>query len=404
MRRATTQMVALRRLAVGQYVRMAVGLAASPFLARALGPSDRGVWALVATFDVATTLVLASGMPRALGYYLLQCDGDDDEPVEQANGALVRIVIRSLALGVFLFVALFTAGLINPATLSLVALLCTTPSTALNLAARQVAAMTGRDRTIPFIDSGPAVVQAFAIVALFLTDSLDLSTGFIVYVSTSAMAGLPALLVWPSWRRHRPSLEFRRYAMRSLPTNVGQLLQAQIDKFAVLMLGREALGVYAVGSTLSNVVTPLYQAVGTDRFRDTSHGASARGKSRLLTTWFFSVLIGVAAFFAIPVVYGDPYREASSVALVLCVGSIGFGMFLLERAVLDAKGRPDASSFITIVHLGAMLAVVPAIALTLGLFAAAVSTAVLHVFRGVLSVVVGRRTGPPSPSANVPPV
>jgi O-antigen/teichoic acid export membrane protein len=183
----------------------------------------------------------------------------------------------------------------------------------------------------------------------------------------------------------------RSYARKSLATNLGQLAQGQIDKLAVLTIGREALGVYAVGSVIGNAVTPLYLATGSDRFRDRSRHATQKSAYRLITIWLGACSCGLAALAAVPLFYGRAFSSAGPVALILSIGSIGFGVFLVERAVMDRAGRPGASSVVTVAHVVAMLLILPLVTRSFGVVGAAAASAILQLGRAMLAIIVARR-------------
>ncbi len=174
---------------------------------------------------------------------------------------------------------------------------------------------------------------------------------------------------------------------------MGQLAQGRIEQVAILSISKSAVGIFAVGGVIASLAIPLYHATGQHLFRSEQLTASGWRKASQQTAlaWIMAVAASVAGLWLIPIVYGSAYEQAGVVALILTIGSLGEGLFILCRGWMDHTGRPGRSSGIAMIHVVSILAIVPVVAATLGLYAAAIASAALQLGRGGLSLYVRSR-------------
>ena len=392
----------LRGLAGGQYVRIAAGILASPALARGLGAEGRGVWALIMLYDIATTLVLSRGVPNAFGFtYLGELEDADTRAAprssfEYANWAVHRTAVVSVLIGSVIVAVIFLTDQATSPLVALAVLTMTTPLAMIRLCARQYSAVSHQDRWVLIIDAVPAMLQAALFVLLFIVDSLTVATALCAVVAVRAFAAALALRIWPRTKRQRPPDEFSRYGWRALPTAVGQLAQGRVEQLAILSIGTSAVGIFAVGGVIASLPTPLYRATGQQLFRvdDLTTRAWHRARQQTAVAWMIAVVAGIAGLWLVPFVYGSEYEEAGVVALILTIGSLGDGVFVLCRGWMDRVGKPGRSSAIALVHVVLVALIVPVVAATIGLYAAAVASAGLVFVRGAMSLYVRGRLEP----------
>lgn len=372
----------LAALAAGQYTRIALGLISAPVLARSLGAEGRGIWALIASFDLATSLILALGLPQAFAFWYREATDEAGkvEAMALANGGIRRIAAISVTVAAVVFVVLYQR-LGVPMAISLALLVLSTPSTTFNLVSRQLAGLEHSDLRFSIIDGAPAVFLAAAILLLGALGSLSLGTGLAALVLSRLLAFVPGLLVWRRGAGRSSDRRFFLHGVRAAPATLAQMAQGRIEQLAIWPLGLESVGRYAIAGLFGAVLNPLYASIATRVFRARSSASRSTTARDFLLVSTMAIIVASCAIFIVGPVFGDDFAEARMPAAVLALGSISFGAFLVTRALLDREGRPGITSVLQLLHLALIAAVVPFVASRSGLLAATVAVVLLQVVR-----------------------
>lgn len=390
------------------YGRVVILALTAPLIARSLGPSGRGLYALAVAADGISTQLLSFGLPQATGY-LRRHDGvPAEEALSRANSFLGWSVFASVVGGVVVF--LWSAGTFNGADqFAPLLLIVTTPITLYSNTLATLSSAGGNYRFLALQPMLPITVQAGYIITAAVTPvPLTIIGAITALVVGRIVTGIVLHLRVPfshlrrAKRRDRAML---RYGLRTMPGTFGQVAYAQADQLVIFaLLGQRALGVYAVGVTVASVVYPLGISLATRIFYDPSTGDDMASRQVLareavLMVGCFAGCVAAVAPVIVPVAFGSRFADAQSVTQILCVGIALYGYYLACRSLLDSVGLPKRASVAQISSVVLMIPFVWAAGRWWGLPGAAAGSVLAGLVRAVLMSVFCRRAGlqPPVP-------
>lgn len=353
-----TQLRVLATLAMGQYGRMAVSLLSAPILARSLGPSGRGLFAVYASLDVLAVLLLGAGMTQSFGYHYRLADSPESKirAAAEANGAISLARKRSLAVLPFSSIAAYLIdGGFAAAVVGFIVLLA--PFAVSYGMHRQIAVLEKRDRDFSWIDGAPAAVFGLSVVVLSLLKVLTLETAVAAMLLSRGLRGIYGRRVWPKAPTGALSKGFKKYGVQAMPSTLAQLAQGSVAQFALLPAGTETVGQFAIGQVWANLLNPLFLALGLKTFRD--RGRPPPIWKAILYFLPPTLLLGGGAIWAVPVIFGQEFVDAAAVAACLSCGSAGLGIFLVYRSILERSGNPKLVSQVQVAYLLFVAVLVP---------------------------------------------
>jgi O-antigen/teichoic acid export membrane protein len=367
-------------------------------MARALGVEGRGYLALVMLVPFVLAQYGSLGLPVASTYLLAREPG--------AFGGLLRALALPAALQAVVLTAvhglvvvlLFRGEGADVWTAALVSLGVVPASLALQYG---LAFLQGRSRFGAFnvLRLAPVVVYAFAVGGLALADSAGLVELAVAWAVTTAAAGL-FTLAFALATTPRDGAEpvdrgdLLRYGSKGMLGATSPVEGLRVDQVvAGMLLSPAALGVYVVGAALMNLPRFLAQSVGMVAFPVTARGRGGGGGSYVGLTIALMLAIGVALELAagrlVPFFFGADFADSVSVARILVVAAVLFG---IRRVLIDVSlgaGRPLAG---TVSELVAGVALVAAMAALVPPFGVdGVAAAVVAGAAASLAMLVARR-------------
>jgi O-antigen/teichoic acid export membrane protein len=344
-----------------------LGFATGPFLARALGPADRGVLAAIVVPLTIAPWVVGLGLPA----YATR-----EAARGQALGLLVgslgaaSVAIGLLALGPAVPTAAFLSQgkdvvqhylLIGFALLPLT-LLANLFFALLNGAQRWRALVAAR--------VAPFLVTAVAISVLYVLGDLTVSSAALTTIVGMTLPILPAVVSF-GLMRVRISLrcitDGLRFGLRSWIGTLGSLTKYRLDQLMMIPLtSSRQLGLYVVAVTISgaaDVVTTAVSQVASPRVSQGDRVLAARGMRVLLFMVTLAAgVIAVVVPWLLPALFGSLFSDAIGMTWILLAASIpGQGSFALS-SMLTAAGRPG---LVTVGELFALSVTVPGLLLLL---------------------------------------
>lgn len=335
-------------------------------LARALGPSGRGIYGLFLLSASVTQGVLGLGMGVSAVYYL----GKRTMAVSRVvtNGAAVALfggaVCSLLVLlawpllgdtfadhGVPYWAFAFIVPLFISYGLLTSVLQGTSRFLAMNavILAQPVAQLSLLGAGVLLSDVDPTKAVLFWAGGTFVATLLAL-----------VLLGRPALRLSELLRVDRVSLrEQVRFGLRGQAGNVMQLLNYRLDQYIVLLfVNTKGVGIYAVAVGLTQSVWFFANAVATvllPRLTATDEADAARTTPLVCrTTLLVSALaaIGLAAISpGVLMLFGHAFRPSLTPLLWLLPGTVALAGSKILASYIFSQGHPGTNSLITIAAL-----------------------------------------------------
>jgi len=329
---------------------------ASIVVARSLGPSGRGTYALAVLIPVLVSQTLSLGLNKAAVYFV----GQGQHPMRHIVSTLHWFALALGSIGGILT----GLGLMQWGT----ALLSDFPPSLLPLALVALPfllsaaflghVLLGQERTISFALQGLA--QSAVLLAaqtggfIWARGQINIAVGGWV-LSQLAAAGLAFVLVA---RDTRPGLmvswDFLRQAVRysraGYVTDWLEFLNLRLDQFLVqAWSGSTALGQYAVAVSIAEALWQLPISVGAVLFaRVAAVGDKARqistarvARLTMLATLGLVLLLAATAHWLIPLLFGEEYRASLPALYILLPGTVALVLPKVIGGTLYGRGLPQ---------------------------------------------------------------
>lgn len=391
----------------------------SVVLARTVGPSGNGAFALIATVVGTTTLVFSLGLSAGITYEVSRGGWPPRRALAQSSPLAFVLGLAGTGAGLG-FYALTRHGVLHAVSVPVAAIgLAAVPA----LLAWQFAAaiLLGRDRY-----EGYASLQlTSAAVMLLVAPGLAVPfgvTGAIIGLAASAVitAIVGAALVRrhaatvgrrdrdAERREHRPLRSALRFGLTAWMSNI---LQQVNYRFDVMILGAYAatarVGVYSVALTLTSIAWFLPHGIQTVIFPRTanldaaaqagevtseeSDSAVARGMRHSVLLLLPSGCVVAALLALVPLIYGPRFDETVPLGFVLLPGVLALGVGKVISSVVAGRGAVRYNLYTGImtasVTLGLYFWLIPAY----GEWGAAVASSISYLMTAIIALAFFRR-------------
>ncbi len=388
---------------VGTGASASIGFVTSVLLARLLGPSDRGVLAVMLSVSALTLFIGGIGVPWAMVYYA----NNRDARALFGNsllhaGVLAAVVVPAAWLLHNQLAHAFTHG---QSGLTWVLAAALVPITFLNWTTHsqmQGMLLFGRYNVFRVISK---MTEALCIVALLGALNLGVAAGLIAaMISSAVMIGgsLKPILSYGPPRLDRTLLRTTlRYGSR---VQIGSIFEEAIARVDILILQLfkplAQVGYYVVAQVIAELVLlltlsfqPSVMSLMThyegDPHQATTSADAVRHHAILAT--FATVANAGLGTVIILFAYGAQYSSAVVPMLVLLPGIWFLGTAGVIRSDLSGRGHPGLASKLagvaTIVTLIADFALIP----PLGVIGAAIASVIAYTTYGITSLIALRR-------------
>jgi O-antigen/teichoic acid export membrane protein len=402
---------------LGQFGTLALGFAASVSLARALGPADRGLLALLVSVAEVGGILASVGLPAAVAFYASRRDSSAGGLLGNslAYGAVLAcVLVPAFWLLDDVLSTAFTHGLGTDLWVLAAAVI---PLNFLTWTSFSLLTAELRFGLFNALFVASKALYLLLVLVLLAVFDLGVASGLVAMICAllvSAAGALESLL-----RRHRPVLDrvlFRimvHYGARVQLWSASQLLLFRLDVL-ILQFFRplSQVGYYVVAQIMAELAITLargfYASVlplssryeGDPRQADTTV-ASIRHHGILA----LAAIIGIAALgpVVISVAYGSAFEPAIVPMLIVLPGMWFVGTGTVVAAALSGRGRPGLASALS--GLAVAMTVVLDLALipAFGVNGAAVASLVSYTAYGVLSLgALSRVSGIPVTTLLIP--
>jgi stage V sporulation protein B len=379
-----------------------VGFVASLLMARWLGPTDRGLLALMIEVSTVGIAIVAVGLPMTVTFYASRRDAPHGALLGNtaAYGLLVAIVVIPLAwVARGPIASTFGRGGGGDAWVLvgvMVPLLFLDWTTHNQLLGKL---QFGRYNVLVVLSR---LVTLALVVALIGFAGLGVTGGLLATAAASVVmiaGALPPLL-----RSERPRIDlvfFREMVRYGRRVQLGTLLQFVNYRFDVILLQffrpLRDVGVYVVGVILAELVITLSTAFGTSlmplvsslendpRQRDTTI-ASLRHHAVLAVVAI--VIDAIVAPVLIVLGYGHAFIASLAPFYILLPGMWFLGTSAVIANDLRGRGRPGTSSLLAAVVVGLTVVLDLTLIPPLGIDGAALASLIAYTVFGVLALIV----------------
>lgn len=333
------------------------------FLARGLGPEDRGVYAAVFVWMTYLLALSEGGLNAAVVYFLGRAPDQLSTIVGLALGGVVRqtVVVLGLAVAVVLALDLDRAGtghyLLGFALLvpALVGGVFTSALYGSELRLWNMA----RALQVPVYTGG--------ILVLMLLDEITVDRALIVYGVSVTTTGLASIVIMrrltrrgaATATRRTPPVDRRalhRYAIPNAAWVVPAMTNTRVDQMALsITASPAALGVYAIASTWSQMASPAINAIGNEllpRISAETEATTRLSSARLalrraaLGGMVAGALASALAWPAIHLLFGSSYADSVLLSIALAPAAWGLSVRQVAGDVLRGVGRPQTAAAI----------------------------------------------------------
>jgi stage V sporulation protein B len=394
---------------LGNGAALIVGFGASVALARWLGPSNRGLLALMLSVSNVALVLFAAGLPVGVVYFASR--RQQDGPAILGNCLLHAAVLAAVLVPLALLLHHPIASALGHGhggrTWALAAALV--PVTFLDWTTHSQLQGTLRFGRFNVLLVTQKLTYALGVLILLGVFSLGVSSGLIATMVGSAVmiagAMLPILRVGP------PRIDLglmRRMFHYGTRAQVGSLLQLANGRLDVIILQffrpLSQVGYYVVAQTIAELVIQLADAFQWSNMALVSReeGSGEEGDPKPSTSSLairhHALISGVAALgnvafgsIVILFAYGPEFHQALVPMIILLPGVWLLGIGMVVQGDLGGRGRPGLAS--TLVGISALVTVVLDFALIppFGVIGAAIASVCAYGTFGVASLVALER-------------
>jgi O-antigen/teichoic acid export membrane protein/O-antigen ligase len=361
-------------------VSQAVLVASGVIVARALGPADRGYFALVLLVPSLLALIGSLGLPIASTYFVARSP-------ESAHSIARKLIVPALlqgAIGVLIVLGVLVTVLSDePARVISAGLVATLLVPALLAQTYGLALLQGqrRFRAFNILRVAPASLYSAAVLGAFLAglDSLFQIT-LVTIAANVAAAGLIIVVLLRGLVPREdtagaevPSLsQLTRFGLKSFLGSVSSVEEFSLDRLAVaLFLNPVSLGFYVVAQAFINLPRFVAQSVGVIAYPSVAGHRDPRLARRSL--WRHFALGAALTLVTVTVLeillpslislfFGAAFSEAVPIARILVIGAFCISARRVLADAVRGAGHPtlgaiaEAASWIILVPAMVVLA------------------------------------------------
>lgn len=326
-------------------------------LARGLGPTGRGVLALLLLWPIVLFHVGSLGLPVASAYFIAR----SPTSARAVVSALMRTTILQCAslVGVHIVIVVLLVHGRDPATqLAGYVTLATIPAIFLQEYATSILQGQQRFTALSLVRLMPAGANAIAAVAVWFAFRSLLGAALFLTIASAAVAVITAGVAAARLRSIAGPAAVRlgdlvRFGLRAWIGAAYPVETFRVDQAVVgLLLSPAALGIYVASLAFTNLPRFIAQSVGLVAY---PHIAAQDPAASRASTWrFFWAAVGFSALtvlvlefavsFLVPLFFGNAFAPAIPVARILLVASLLASARRILAEGMKGAGQPGAGT------------------------------------------------------------
>ena len=198
------------------------------------------------------------------------------------------------------------------------------------------------------------------------------------------------------------------YGTSQVASSAPSALNARLDQLVMSqVVSAEALGVYAVATSLTSLAIPLAAAIGSVSFprlarRQSQDGTQTLQRTAILgglaTSLVVLIIVSASAWWIIPTVFGADFSAAIELTWWLAPGGVCLATSLVAGDLLRGRGQPLAAAKAQGVGLVVTVILLACLLPTLGTRGAAIASDLAYAT--ALVIMLFALAGPPQAVAN----
>lgn len=408
------------RIYVLQFATIAVSLVTSVLIARALGPSRKGVVDLFNLLNAFINDLGGLGFGTGLLYFLMV----HRRPANAVHGAAAGFSVTAgaaVALVGVCALALLRRAFPGLPGWAIVLACCLAPATLYRLIWGNLLTGLSGSVAVYWLGLGAGLATAAGFVGIWIAHRVSAAAVIMLVAAVTVASGVAALIMLRrrvGLRRPDASLirESGKYGLVTYVSAAANTVHFKVDQLMLnSMLGTTAVGVYAVSVRWAETVFLLDAAI----FAAAVHriGMSAETESYSLTRRLFLIQLGISVAAAVGIailspllvtgMYGVAYAGAIVPMLLLLPGVVAWSAGkLLSQYIVLRRGKGTWALAFSIVGLLANVAINVVLIPRLGLVGAGIASSISYGLVIVLTVLAfrylgHRATGPDAHDARV---
>jgi O-antigen/teichoic acid export membrane protein len=395
-------------VAIAGYVPLLFSILTAPMTARALGPSGKGLVALVIVINEVGSSLFRWGLPEATAYHLKLGAGYPNlrhqvrrfvaytTPVALVLASVVVMlpVVREQTTLVWLVAFTITAW--SPLVDTTSACIRTSLMAAGDLTALRNAPLLG---ALPFV---LVIPMAYALGVL--------TAGVVLCTFAASTLIQRIYLGHRARRRLNPQPQGQdvtlsailRYGTKAVPAALSNLGNSRLDQLLVVpLIGLSQLGIYSVAITVGMLPVSFGMGLSFAAFKGIP--ATVEGQSPALVSRavrlsipplvMLTLLVALPVPVVVPLVFGSQFEAAVIPCLLLLPGALAMSITHSVWQTADALGRPGVSSIAQVLSLVVTVVLLMILLPSLGIAGAAIATSVAYLLRLVISMYLLGRIG-----------
>lgn len=350
-----------------------LGILSSIVVSRILGPEGRGAYNLVITTSLLLWMVLGISLPSGVTYVVAKGGINTRAltarllPIAVAQGGIAAVILYGLSLtgfGGYLLPTEIAGWIVLAVGFHVISTAVSTYWRGVLVGREEIVRASRRDVAAR---SAEALFPALVALLLVLT-SREVTPELVIVANIAATAFGAAIFVFAVGRAPvsagAPSGlgEVVRYSVPSFGANLAQFFNYRLSIFVVGgFAGLSAVGFYTLALTLAQMLWLMSNAAAlvilpriAATQEDVAGNASRTAQVARMTFWlsvFGALVIGVGGMWAIPVVYGEEFRESIVPLLILLPGVVAFSLVNVLASYLAGVGKPKLNMMISVASL-----------------------------------------------------
>ena len=322
--------------------------------ARALGVEDRGRLALVQSVAIASSFVIALGLPIAIAFWIAQNERSSRAVLRAARGVIAAQLALALIIPALLLIAIFA----NAASDVQLAALISLPATFVLIVGLYVAGvLQGLHRFLAYniFRTAPILAYGIGVLVLWIFDLTQLDDFVLVFVAAWGIAALVGTRVVlrslpPDEGTEVESRDLVVYGLKGQIGNASPLETFQIDQLIIAAIGGPVvLGFYVGGMAFTNLPRFVAMSIGAVAFPRTAAslktgGATRKALDALMLTLVVSLAVIIPLEFLvgwlIPFLFGDAFEQSIPMARILLISALFLSLRRVLGDVMRGGGVP----------------------------------------------------------------
>lgn len=381
-------------------ITLVIGVATGIILARALGPSGRGAYALIATFPGLVLAFVHLGIAQANVYYLRKTEVKVEPAVIRANTLLLTVIVSAVTLAVLWVIKplLFSTVLKELDPKFYFVILAIMPFFILETFANSLLVAYERFRLINSIGFLLRIFDTVAIVVVLLALHMGLWGAAIVLLGINVTSAL--LNTYFAFRGGpfaRPDLGIiarsLRFGIKSHVQTLTGFLHYKIDIFLLaLFLTTTEVGYYSIAVGLVSLIFFIPESVGTVLFPrlaglrddDANEFTAKVCRNTLFVTALPALGILVFGRVAIRLMYGAEYLPAIAALYFLIPGIIAMCIYKVLSRNFTSRNKQQVTIIAGVLGLVVNVALNVILIPALGITGAALATTISYSITSLL--------------------